>query len=165
MDTADPPEAGLRIRRWILEVMAGLGLVALGLLIASMASALPASDEPGVPGPGTAPYLLGLVIAASGGALGLIALIKRPASLVGLGGARHLAALLALGMSAYFFETGGFVLVTFVFLVFTFVLLGDAPWRKAAPAAAIAALGLWLIFTKLLGVGLPYGLIGEILFR
>ena len=33
------------------------------------------------------------------------------------------------------------------------------------PAAALVSGTLWLLFTKLLGVGLPYGLIGEVLFR
>lgn len=57
------------------------------------------------------------------------------------------------------------MLSTFLFLGAGFTMLGNARWQRALPAAAFVSVLLWLIFTKLLGVGLPFGMIAEILFR
>lgn len=80
-------------------------------------------------------------------------------------GRKQTIAFLILLAGTLLFEPAGFMLSTFLFLSTGFVLLGDADWKRAVPAAALCAGTLWVVFTKLLGVGLPYGLIGEILFR
>jgi putative tricarboxylic transport membrane protein len=64
---------------------------------------------------------------------------------------------------ALLLEPLGFMLSTFLFLTIGFIILGGASWRGALPAAALASTCLWLFFTKLLGVGLPFGRIVEIL--
>jgi putative tricarboxylic transport membrane protein len=64
---------------------------------------------------------------------------------------------------ALLLEPLGFMLSTFLFLSIGFVVMGSASWRGALPAAALASICLWLFFTKLLGVGLPFGRIVEIL--
>jgi putative tricarboxylic transport membrane protein len=155
------------------EVAAGLCLAASGAVITTLARRMGAGPDPSAPGPGVAPSALGIGLVLLGLVIALTAALRAPApapagglSTEEPGGTRKLviAALLLAGC-VILFEPAGFMLATFVFLLLGFTLLGEASWRTAAPAAAIAAGGLWLFFTKLLGVGLPYGLIGEILFR
>lgn len=153
------------IRQWKAELVAGAALAALGLAFVHLALKLPPPDEPGVPGPGTVPALLGGVIAFCGLAVAAGGLMKKDSALLELGGAKQAIGMIGLALGALLFEPLGFMLATFLFLLGGFILLGGADWRRAAPAAALASGGLWLVFTKLLGVGLPYGLIGEILFR
>ena len=150
-----------------IAVAAFLALVGLGF--AGLAWRLPGSAEPGVPGSATAPLFLGLLLI--GCALTVIAraFFKVASGAIQAGDFtqfRQAGIGLALLMAcAFTLEPFGFILATFLFLVAGFMLLGHTPWRMALPAAATGSLGLWLIFTKLLGVGLPYGLIEEILFR
>ncbi len=154
-----------------LEAAAGLALAAAGAFFAAYAWRMPAAPDPSAPGPGAAPGALGLVMLAMGVIVAATALLRKPAADAAAappddGSARKL--LIAAGLLAacvVAFEPAGFMLSTFAFLLAGFTLLGGADWRAAAPAAALAAGGLWLFFTKLLGIGLPYGLIGEILFR
>ncbi len=82
-----------------------------------------------------------------------------------LGGTKQGVALAGLVLATAFFEAAGFMLSTFLFLSAGFVLLGNARWWRAVPAAGGGLCCLVAHFTKLLGVGLPYGLIAEILFR
>ncbi|MGL4325598.1 MAG: tripartite tricarboxylate transporter TctB family protein [Beijerinckiaceae bacterium] len=156
-------------QRWIeLTVAAALSMI--GLALATLAWRLPAGTEAGIPGPGTAPGFLGLALMACG----LVILVKAAFQAAGKPDASHetsgamrkpLTALALLIACALGLEPLGFILATFLFLSAGFILLGETPWRIALPAAAIGATGLWLFFTKLLGVGLPYGLIEQILFR
>jgi putative tricarboxylic transport membrane protein len=155
------------------EAAAGLGLAVAGVFVAAFAWRMPAGPDPSAPGPGAAPGALGLMLVLLGLAIALPPLLAaragaEPAAAKPTepGGARKLwisAGLLVACVVA--FEPAGFMLSTFLFLLAGFTQLGGANWRVAAPAAAVAAGGLWLFFTKLLGVGLPYGFIGEILFR
>jgi putative tricarboxylic transport membrane protein len=152
------------------EAAAGLALAAAGAFFAAYAWRMPASPDPSTPGPGAAPGALGLLILAMGVAVIASALLRKPAAEAAApaeaGAGRKL--LIAAGLLAacvVAFEPAGFMVSTFLFLLAGFMLLGGASWRAAAPAAALASGALWMFFTKLLGVGLPYGFIGEILFR
>jgi putative tricarboxylic transport membrane protein len=80
-------------------------------------------------------------------------------------GAKALIAVGLIAGSILALEPLGFLLSSMLFLSAGFIWLGQAKWTIALPAAALASSALWLFFTKLLGVGLPYGLIAEILFR
>lgn len=151
--------------RWKAELIGGLLLAALGGYFVLAGLKLPPPDEPGVPGPGTIPTALGAVIAFCGLATAVAALRASDRSAFDLGGRKQAVAILGLVLGAAFFESAGFVLSTFLFLLGGFTLLGGAGWHRAAPAAALVSMALWFTFTRLLGVGLPYGLIGEILFR
>lgn len=150
-----------------VEVAVALALGALGAAIAAGAWRLPAGDG-SAPGPGFAPLALGIGLALAGIAAGTKALLATPRAPAdeeeGAGRKAAFACLLLLG-AVLAFEPLGFMLTSLVFLFAGFTLLGGANWRMALPAAAVAAALLWLLFTKLLGVGLPYGLIGEVLFR
>ncbi len=79
------------------------------------------------------------------------------------GNKKLFVAIVMLFAGALLLEPLGFMLSTFLFLSIGFIVLGGASWRGALPAAALASTGLWLFFTKLLGVGLPFGRIVEIL--
>lgn len=157
--------AQLTIARWKAEIMAGLLLLGLGLGFVLMSLRLPPPEEAGVPGPGSVPMLLGAVVAACGFILAGQALLARSGEALALAEPRQMIALAGLVLGAALFEPAGFLLATFVLLASGFVFLGGAGWRGAVPSAALVSGALWLLFTKLLGVGLPYGFIGEILFR
>lgn len=157
--------SGARGQR-LLEIGVGAAIAAGGLAFALAAARLPESYDPSVPGPGVAPGALGLLLVLCGLALAGHAALRRDALAEGEGHSRK--ALLAVALvagCAVLLEPLGFMASTFLFLTAGFTWLGEARPRIAAAAAAVASLGLWLFFTKLLGVGLPYGLIGDILFR
>lgn len=151
------------------EIAVAIVLALIGLGFASLAWRLPGSAEPGVPGSATAPLFLGLLLIACALAVIGNAVRNSAAGAIASGDFRQIGKpLIGLGLliaCAFTLEPLGFILATFLFLIAGFIALGDTPWRMALPAAATGSLGLWLIFTKLLGVGLPYGLIEDILFR
>lgn len=155
----------ISIARWKAEVLGGAALSGLGGFFLAMASRLPPPDEPGVPGPGSVPLALGAVILLCGMAIAFEAFRKADRAALEIGGAKQGLAIAGLVLGAALFEPAGFMLSTFLLLGAGFVLLGGARWRRALPAAAIVSVVLWLVFTKLLSVGLPYGVIAEILFR
>ncbi|CAN1560955.1 Protein of unknown function DUF1468 [Rhabdaerophilaceae bacterium] len=153
------------LSRKAAEFFAGFSIAAVGGWFARAATLLPPSDEPGVPGAGTMPLILGILVMLCGFAIVLAGVIRTSKAEIELGGSKHAIALVSLFCALILFEPAGFMLTTFLFLACGFVLLGDAHWSKGIPAAGVASALLWILFAKLLGVGLPYGVIGEILFR
>jgi putative tricarboxylic transport membrane protein len=154
----------LNIRASTGEVLAGGALLAIGTGFTVMSNQLPASTDPGVPGPGGMPFALGLVIAALGCLIGIKGLVASGGMIV-LAERKALISVALLSACLVLLEAAGFMLASFLFLFFGFWLIGDADWRASFAAAAIAAGGLWLMFTKALGVGLPYGALIETLFK
>jgi putative tricarboxylic transport membrane protein len=162
--------SGSTARGRTLDLAVSAGLALAGAFFALQARRMSLGPDPTAPGPGAAPFWLGLVMVACGLALGFATLVsKQPDDTVASdephGQRKTMISLALLAGCVVLFEPLGFMLSTFAFLAIGFVWLGDAPARTALPAAAIATTGLWLIFTKLLGVGLPYGLIAEVLFK
>ena len=157
--------SGFVVDRRKSELIGAALLAGVGgyFLVAGMR--LPPPDEPGVPGAGTVPIILGAVIILCAISVAWTAAKTARDQSLDLGGTKQGIALLSLIIGTALFEPAGFMLSTFLFLSAGFVLLGEASWQRALPAAALVSGALWLLFTKLLGVGLPYGLIGEILFR
>lgn len=153
------------VKGWKAELLAALFLGAVGGYFIRASSRLPPPDEAGVPGAGTVPGILGGLIVLGALILLVQALRRNREETLELGRWKPAFGLASLILGALIFEPAGFLLSTFLFLTAGFVVLGGAGWTRAAPAAALCATVLWLLFTKLLGVGLPYGLIGEILFR
>jgi putative tricarboxylic transport membrane protein len=156
-----------------IETALGCAIAAIGAFFAVASWRLPASHDPSAPGPGFAPGGLGLLLILLGAALAVSVLAKpalegapaAPTSEEAVGRRKIAIATALLAACVMLFEPLGFLLSTFLFLSAGFVFLGEVSWRVSAPAAAFAAMSLWLFFTKLMGVGLPYGLIAEILFR
>lgn len=151
--------------RWAAELAISLLVAALGGFFLAAGWRLPPPDEAGIPGPGTVPMLLGGVVLIAGLGNATLALIRRDPVRMEIASGKQVIATAGLALGAALFESAGFMLATFLFLLGGFTLLGGADWRRAAPAAALVSAALWFLFTKLLGVGLPYGVIGEILFR
>jgi putative tricarboxylic transport membrane protein len=161
-----------------LEPALGISLAAVGGYFAYASSRLPAGPDPSAPGPGVAPGFLGLALVACGLLLAIRALLaeaaarKASAAVTAEKEAASPAESLvkpaiAIGLltaSAVLLEPLGFMLSTSLFLFAGFVWLGSADWRAAVSAAALTSVSLWLFFTKLLGVGLPFGRLVEILF-
>jgi putative tricarboxylic transport membrane protein len=154
------------------------GVIALfGIYFILASNKLPAGPEPTVPGPAAAPGFLGALLLGCGLLLIVRVVFNRgedtsptsaPLEADAVDPSARLKPVLAIGLlvaSALLLEPLGFMLSTFLFLFAGFVWLGDANWRVALPTAAVASASLWLFFTKLLGVGLPYGSIVEVLFR
>jgi putative tricarboxylic transport membrane protein len=155
----------VHVKSWKAELLVALLMGALGLWFIRASLALPPPEEAGVPGPGSVPMLLGGFITFGALVLLVTALLRDRGESLELGNWKPAFGLASLVIGALIFEPAGFLLATFLFLTAGFVVLGEARISRAAPAAALCATVLWLIFTKLLGVGLPYGLIGEVLFR
>ncbi len=152
----------------LIEAAVALVIAALGGAVYAHARLFPAG-EPSIPGPGFAPTVLGGVLCAFGLTIAAMALIRPPADpatgALGADAAKPLLAITMLGGAALLLEPLGFMLTGVMFLTGGFRLLGGIGLVRALPGAAIATAALWLFFTKLLGVGLPYGLIAEVLFR
>ena len=154
-----------------LEPALGVALASVGGYFAYASSRLPAGPDPSAPGPGVAPGVLGLALVACGLLLAIRALLAelaaRKTTVESATRESLLKPAIAIGLltaSALLLEPLGFMLSTFLFLFAGFVWLGSADWRAAIPAAALTSVSLWLFFTKLLGVGLPFGRLVEILF-
>jgi putative tricarboxylic transport membrane protein len=160
------------------DAFLGFLLLSIGGYFANASWRLPAGPDPSAPGPGVAPGLLGIALVLCGAVLTLQAVIAQskrlPSKTTTLeataSGAtkdmrrKPVIAIILLGTCAALLESFGFMLSTFLFLFAGFILLGNARWQAAVSAAAITSVSLWLFFTKLLGVGLPFGRLVEILF-
>jgi putative tricarboxylic transport membrane protein len=155
-----------------VEAATGAVLAVAGGYFTAASWRLGAGPDPSAPGPGAVPGLIGLGLIACGCVIVILALLSLrnvPTQTVAAGetadqGNRKLfVAIAMLFAGALLLEPLGFMLSTFLFLSVGFVVLGGASWRGALPAAALASTSLWLFFTKLLGVGLPFGRIVEIL--
>ncbi len=161
-----------------LEMALGSAIAAAGFYFLVASNRLPAGPDPSAPGPGIIPGFLGLVLLICGVLLASRAILTVMAARKTAAVSNHntqaesgreslAKPLIAIGLltaCALLLEPLGFMLSTFVFLFAGFVLLGSAGWRVSLPAAALVSISLWLFFTKLLGVGLPFGRLVEILF-
>lgn len=150
-----------------LNAVVGLLIALTGAALAYMSFKLPQGPDPSAPGPGIVPGALGIFLLVAGLATGGKSLITSRSDGIGIHGLFGRKPLIAMGLlaaAAFLLEPFGFMLSTFAFLTAGFRWLGDAPFAKAVPAAAVCAVAMWLFFTKLLGVGLPYGRLVEILF-
>jgi putative tricarboxylic transport membrane protein len=156
------------------QLNAGIGVAVIlaGVGFAVLSWRLPAGPDPSAPGPGAAPGILGVLLALCGLWVMATALMSSRQTAASAsagasddGSARKVqAAIVLLFAGALLLEPLGFMLSTFLFLVFGFRILGGATWQASIPTAAAVSGGFWLFFTKLLGVGLPFGRIVEILF-
>ncbi len=156
--------ATISVARWKAEIVGGALLAGVGGFFLFTGWKLPPPDEPGVPGPGSVPIALGLVIMLCGLWVMLDALRKGDGRAWSSAATSRASLSRAFVLATAFFEAAGFMLSTFLFSVrascCSAMRDGGAPCRRGGGLCC-----LWLTFTKLLGVGLPYGLIAEILFR
>ena len=106
------------------------------------------------------PLALGILLALTG--LGCVAstlVAKKAARTVELGGLKAWGALATLGIAAFLFEPLGAPLTLAVAMTALFRLAGGYSLVRCATGGLAAAAVAWLVFTRLLGVGLPAGLL------
>ena len=141
------------------DAVCGLIALAFGAAFAFEAQRI---NDPGadVIGPGAFPFLLGLIIAACGAALCVMALHgarhtdERPAQ------ARWLvlgAALALLGVYTHSLTAFGFLLATTLFVAVCLALLGKRGLVRLSLAGLAVSIAVFVLFGLVLGVDLPKG--------
>lgn len=115
------------------------------------------------PGPGLFAFVIGIVMAALSLSVAATSLRAAPASAVAAVPRRAgpaIAVIAALIFYTLTLERIGFVLCTFLFLVFLLSVLGRSSWLVALAASVGITAGSYLIFAKVLKVTLPAGPLG-----
>ena len=144
------------------EAAVSFALAAIGAAVAGMAARMPLGSL-ALPGPGFFPVAIGVLLALCGLACAGRAILVDGRDTVSLGGWRPWSTLAVLAAAAFAFEPVGALLTLAVALAALFRILGAyAPWRCAAYGIAAAAVS-YVVFTRLLGVGLPDGLLAGLL--
>ena len=147
-----------QVTSWIGEAACGAVLTVTGLAFAWGASRMQMVDD-GVPGPGMAPFFLGVMLAGLGVMIGGAAMIRRARDVVVVLERETLLAIFLLSTAVITFDRIGYVTSTFLFLWSSFVLIGREPPLPAALFAATATMLTWALFVKALGVALPVGIL------
>ena len=141
------------------DALCGLVMLAFGAAVAIEARRIP---DPGadVIGPAAFPFVLGLVIAACGAALSVMAVRDAGSAGETLPRARWLvlgAALALLLVYTHSLARIGFLVATALFIAVCLALLGERGLVRLAVAGIVASLAIFVIFGMLLGVDLPKG--------
>ncbi|WP_237213663.1 tripartite tricarboxylate transporter TctB family protein [Falsiroseomonas oryziterrae] len=146
-------------RRLDRDVLAGIALAGLGGYVAWRAAGWDLLTEDG-PGPGFFPLGYGVLMVALSALLVLRTLLQpRPDAENGdvAGHARALATWAAFAGAAFAMQwigfVAGFALLSAVVVVFVF----GRGWARGAAVGAASAGVFWLVFERLMGVGLPAG--------
>lgn len=139
------------------EMAAGVALALAGTALAAGAAGMPGGSL-ALPGPGFVPLAVGVLLALVGAGCAASARGQRPGvGTVALGGPRVWGTLGTLALTALAFEPLGAPLTLAAALAALFGLLGRASPARSLVLGAAASGAAWLVFTKLLGVGLPAG--------
>jgi len=140
---------------------AGLFWMAVAVLVFVGIAPLPAA-EGGVIGPASFPRVLGFSL------LGLVILYwiqsRREATVEIFGEerrvVRRVVLLLALSYgTAFLWEQAGALPMLILLCLVELKWVEGYSWKKAVPVGLILSAGIWLVFTRLLGVSLPYGIL------
>ena len=115
----------------------------------------------GIPGPGSLPFVVGLILIGLSSVIFVQALSSAPSSQTKFfpradSPSRLALALLALFIYGFFLKPAGFVLTTFVFLVFVLRWIGREKWISVLSFSILTAVFSYLLFTAL-QVELPRG--------
>jgi len=117
------------------------------------------------PGPGFVPFLSGLAIAG----LALVVFLQqlgegRQESLKSLWRQKNWGSMLkvmgALVLYTLFLKTLGFLLLTFLVMLYLFRAMESMSWKKVLASAFLTAVGAYAIFDLWLGAQLPQGILG-----
>jgi len=139
------------------DAIAAAATLALGAGAAVAASKLPFGGLRN-PGPGFFPWWLGLVLLL----LGVVLLVQAIRERAGAGAAaeRPWKVLLLLAVLAVYvlvLDAAGYLIATFLVVVFMLRVLEPQRWSVALGVAALAAAGSYVLFAVWLGVPLPAG--------
>lgn len=141
------------------DVVPGLALAGLGGYVAWRALGWDLLTEDG-PGPGFFPLGYGVLMVALSALLILRAVLRPGPASEGEGWGGHLRALgtwAAFAGAAFLMQWIGFVAGFAILAAFIIVFVfGKSPARGAVVGVAAAG-GFWLVFERLMGVGLPAG--------
>ena len=136
--------------------------IALGILVCSGALRLGVGSAP-EPGSGFIFFWSGLILVVLSLCAFAEALRDGEEVIPGIG-ALHwrkiVLVLLSLLLYAFLLERLGFVVTTFLLLIFLLGLIEDVHWGKSFGVACAAALGTYAIFELWLKIRLPHGIFG-----
>lgn len=141
-------------------------VAAAALLLVGLAGAFEARrlsiGEVSRPGPGFFPFYLGLALAVVALALLARSLARRAPAAPPPGGERlrrgKAAGTLLAGVAyAFLLEPLGFLVTTFLLLLFLFTVIEPKRWTTALALSVLPALAMWIVFKLWLGVQLPGG--------
>ena len=136
------------------EAVIGLLLAALGIMVAYTSGNLPAGQG-SVPGPGSFPTALGVLLALAGSGLTIVAFRSEAKPGVDLLEPRALACVALIAAYALAFESVGFLPSTFAFLLLAFVAVGQVRWLPALAVSLAASAVMGLLFQRVLSIRLP----------
>jgi putative tricarboxylic transport membrane protein len=141
------------------EAVVGLALAAFGAMLTALAWRMP-SGSVSLPGPGFMPSAVGILLALTGVGCAVRTLVATDAAgTVNPGGLKAWGALATLAIAAFLFEPLGAPLTLALAMAALFRLAGGYSLLRCAMFSVIAAAVAWLVFTRLLGVGLPAGVL------
>lgn len=146
------------------EAALSLVLAGLGAAVAMGGGRMPLGTL-SLPGPGFFPLALGALLALAGAAWAAVTLARGSSEPVSLGGWRPWSTLAVLATAALAFEPLGAPLTLALMLAALFRILGDLGLARALGYGVVASAVAYLVFTRLLGVGLPAGALEGLLFR
>lgn len=154
-----------------MHVPSRMGEAALSLVLAGLGAAVAVGGARmplgtlSLPGPGFFPLALGVLLGVAGVAWSAVTLARGGSDPVSLGGWRPWSTLAVLAAAALAFEPVGAPLTLALMLAALFRILGDLGLARALAYGVVASAVAYLVFTRLLGVGLPAGVLDGLLFR
>ena len=142
------------------EVAVGLALAGLGIAVAVLAAGMPGGTL-ALPGPGFAPAAVGVLLAIVGLGCAIRALVPTdaPDAPLRVGTSAVWGSLLTLAATAVAFEPLGAPLTLAAAMAALFRLIGGYSALRCLGYGAIAAAAAWIVFARLLGIGLPAGVL------
>jgi putative tricarboxylic transport membrane protein len=144
---------------WAGDACTGTVLAVAGAVFAALAWPIPQGDV-GNPGPGFLPFVLGVLLVVLGLLCAARAYRHRATSVgVTLVTGKAFICLAALAAAALAFIPLGFLPTVAIFLTILFRVLAGAGWVFSTSTAVTATVVLWLFFDRLLGLGLPPGIV------
>jgi putative tricarboxylic transport membrane protein len=144
---------------WAGDALTGTALALAGAVFAALAWPIPQGDV-GNPGPGFLPFVLGVMLVVLGLLCAARAYRHRAGSAsVTLVTSKAFICLAALAAAAVAFIPLGFLPTVAIFLTILFRVLAGSGWVFSASTAVAATVVLWLFFDRLLGLGLPAGIV------
>ena len=147
------------------DLIGGLFWLGVGILLSLWATRYSIGSLT-LPGPGSLPLVLGLILIL----LSIIVIARgiltsrvtggdSPSFLL-TGWKKGVYTVVILLLGAFFFERLGYLLTFFLLIVFLMRGAGAQSWKRTVLVAICSALGVYLVFVRLLEQPLPLGLLG-----
>ena len=147
------------------DLIGGLFWLGVGILLSLWATRYSIGSLT-LPGPGSLPLVLGLIlillsiILIARGILSSRVTGRDSPSFLLTGWKKGVYTVVILLLGAFFFERLGYLLTFFLLIVFLMRGAGAQSWKRTVLVAICSALGVYLVFVRLLEQPLPLGLLG-----